>query len=203
MLTSQQRQSYQQADAELDRQTEQRVSDLLSMLSVSNPVEYRAGVLDTMPALVAELSDVSSVIAADMYETAREQSEARGRFVVDLSEPPTVEQVEASSRWALAPVFQAESALSFAEIATLVSVRLEASAARLVRSGGRSTIVDNAARDPGKPRYGRVLSGKKTHCDFCRMLAGRGFVYHTEDSSGVGKDWHDRCGCALALGWNP
>lgn len=199
MLTSQQRQSFQQADADLDSVTGQRVSDLLSMLSVSNPAEYQAGVLDTMPALVAELSDVSAVIAADMYETAREQAEARGRFVVDLSDPPNVDQVEASSRWALAPVFQAESALSFVEIAALVSVRLEASAARLVREGGRRTITENTERDPAKPRYQRFLSARSKHCDFCSMLAGRGAVYHTKDTAGVGKHFHDRCHCYVEL----
>lgn len=202
MLTSQQRQSFQQADADLDVVAGQRVSDLVSMLSVSDPLEFKAGVLDILPGLVAELSDVSALIGADMYETAREQAEARGRFVVDLADPPSAEQVEASSRWALGPLFQAESALTLSEVAALVSANLEASAARLVREGGRRTVTENSARDPAKPRYRRVLSGgKKSHCDFCTMLSGRGFVYHTKDTAGSGKHWHDRCGCRLELGW--
>ena len=199
MLTSQQRQSFQQADADLDVVAGQRVSDLVSMLSVSDPLEFKAGVLDTLPGLVAELSDVSALIGADMYETAREQAEARGRFVVDLADPPSVEQVEASSRWALGPLFQAESALTLSEVAALVSANLEASAARLVREGGRRTVTENSARDPAKPRYQRFLSGRSRHCDFCSMLAGRGAVYHTKDSAGVGRHFHDRCHCYVDL----
>jgi histone H3/H4 len=202
MLTPQQRQQFQQADSDLDGLTAARLDDLLSVLSVSNPLEFKAGVLDTVPGLVAELSDVSALIGADMYETAREQAEARGRFTVDLADPPPVEQVEASSRWALGPLFQAESTLTFAEVAALVSANLEASTARLVRDGGRRTVTRNTERDPAKPRYQRFLSARSKHCDFCTMLAGRGAVYHTKDAAGVGKHWHDRCHCYVDLVFN-
>lgn len=200
MLTPQQRQQFQQADSDLDGLTAARLDDLLSVLSVSNPLEFKAGVLDTVPGLVAELSDVSALISADMYETAREQAEVRGRFTVDLADPPPVEQVEASSRWALGPLFQAESTLTFAEVAALVSDRLGASATRLVRDGGRRTVTDNTARDPSKPRYRRVASA--TGCEFCQMLASRGAVYLSEDRAGSGRHFHDRCSCYVDLIFN-
>lgn len=47
----------------------------------------------------------------------------------------------------------------------------------LKRSAGQ-TMMENAARDPLKPRFARVPGGGET-CKFCLMLASRGFVYHT------------------------
>lgn len=202
MLTPQQRQQFQQADSHLDDLTVDRLADLLAVLSVTNPREFAAVTLDTLPALVAELADVSAVIGAEMYETARDQAEARGNFTVDLAEPPPVEQVEVTTRWALAPMFNPESLLGAAELTALITDRLGAGIPRLVREGGRRTVTENTARDPAEPRYQRFLSARSKHCDFCQMLAGRGAVYHTEDSAGVGKHWHDRCHCYVDLVFN-
>jgi len=203
VLTAEQRRQFHQADSDLDALTVERLLDLLTVLTVTDARDFTAGVMDTLPALVAELGEVSALIGSTMYETARDQSDARGRFTVNLSDPPNTEQVQATARWALAPLFSPENVLGPAELTGLLTARLSAGAPRLVREGGRRTIVDNTARDPARPRYRRVLSaGKKTHCDFCTMLAGRGFVYHTKDTAGAGKHFHDRCGCGLELGFN-
>jgi hypothetical protein len=202
MLTTQQRQQFQLADGHLDDLTVDRLADILSALSVTNPLEFKAATLDTLPALVAELADVSATIGAEMYETARDQAEARGSFVVDLADPPNTEQVEATTRWALGPLFTPEALLGASELAALVQDRMEAGITRLVREGGRRTITENTIRDPAKPRYQRFLSGRSKHCEFCQMLAGRGAVYHTKDTAGVGKHWHDRCHCYVDLVFN-
>lgn len=199
MLTQQQRLQFQAADSNLDDLTVDRLADLLSALSVTNPGEFQAAALDVLPALVAELADVSAVIGAEMYELAREQAEARGSFTVDLADPPPVEQVEATARWALSPMFNPEGLLGASELAALVTDRLNAGIPRLVREGGRRTVTENTDRDPARPRYQRFLSARSKHCDFCQMLAGRGAVYHTKDTAGVGKHWHDRCHCYVDL----
>lgn len=40
----------------------------------------------------------------------------------------------------------------------------------------------NAARDPLRPKWARVPSGTET-CQFCLMLASRGFAYTSEKSA--------------------
>lgn len=47
-------------------------------------------------------------------------------------------------------------------------------------------------------RYARVLGGGET-CSFCMMLAGRGFVYHSEKSA-VGHGFHNHCDCVAMPG---
>src|SRR6478735_6044049 len=199
MLTAEQAQQFRQADADLDELTIARLLELLSLLSVTDPREFSQGVFDTLPGLVAELGDVSALLGASMYETAREQAGARGRFTVDLADPPGVSQVEKTVRWALAPLFSPRNTLPTVDLEKLLTDRLEAGTPRLVREGGRKTVAENTARDPARPKYRRVLSAGSGHCDFCQMLAGRGSVYHSEDSAGAGRHFHDNCHCTVQL----
>ena len=68
------------------------------------------------------------------------------------------------------------------------------------RSAGNS-IVQNGMRDPAKPRFARVPTGAET-CDFCLMLASRGFVYHSEKSAGGLDHWHTNCDCRVVASWD-
>lgn len=68
------------------------------------------------------------------------------------------------------------------------------------RSAGNS-IVQNGMRDPVKPRFARVPAGAET-CEFCLMLASRGFVYHSEKSAGGLTHWHSNCDCRVVAGWD-
>lgn len=194
MLTSQQVRLFQQADDDLDSLTIQRVLELLALLDFTRPDELSDAVLDELPVMVDELSDVSALIAATMYETARDQAGARGTYVVDLSERPPRVQVHESTRWALSPLYTNPDLAP-----TMVADRLTANTPRLVRLGGRKTVVENTVSDPAKPRYRRVLSSSAGHCDFCKMLAGRGAVYRSEDSAGAGSHFHDNCKCRVEL----
>lgn len=69
----------------------------------------------------------------------------------------------------------------------------------LKRSAGR-TMVENAARDPLKPRYARVPSGSET-CRFCLMLASRGFVYSSKRNAGAVNHYHNDCDCRVVCDW--
>lgn len=70
----------------------------------------------------------------------------------------------------------------------------------LKRSAGQ-TMMENAARDPLKPRFARVPSGGET-CRFCLMLAGRGFVYHSKKTAGEFGHYHDNCDCRIVASWD-
>ena len=67
------------------------------------------------------------------------------------------------------------------------------------RAAGYS-MTENAAHDSLNPRYARVPTGAET-CDFCLMLASRGFVYRSKASAGAVNHWHDGCDCRVAVGW--
>ena len=60
----------------------------------------------------------------------------------------------------------------------------------------------NIAADPTRPRWARVPRGRVT-CAFCTMLAGRGFVYTSEDAAGggLGNVYHAHCDCEPVPSW--
>ena len=62
------------------------------------------------------------------------------------------------------------------------------------RVAGDNTIRNCAANGV---RYARVPTGPDT-CDWCVMLASRGFVYHTEDSALAAR--HHGCDCVVCAG---
>jgi hypothetical protein len=61
------------------------------------------------------------------------------------------------------------------------------------------TVLNNGNRDRVKPRYARVPTGSET-CDFCLMLASRGFVYHTEATAKGEHGVHAHCRCIVVPG---
>ena len=70
------------------------------------------------------------------------------------------------------------------------------------RSAGESMFA-NGRRDKRKPKYARVPTGDET-CDFCLMLASRGFVYSSEATAGAIKldHYHSGCNCRVICQWD-
>ena len=55
----------------------------------------------------------------------------------------------------------------------------------------------NLRNDPRKPKWARVPTGPET-CEFCIMLASRGFAYHSEESA---SHVHANCDCRIVPGF--
>jgi hypothetical protein len=66
-----------------------------------------------------------------------------------------------------------------------------------IKVAAAQTCLNNAKVDPVKPRFARVPTGDET-CDFCLMLASRGFVYHTEAAASHA---HANCDCRVTPSW--
>ncbi|KFI94558.1 ADP-ribosyltransferase [Bifidobacterium stellenboschense] len=68
-------------------------------------------------------------------------------------------------------------------------------------ASARYTMEYNLSHDPTGPRWARVTGGARP-CAFCVMLAGRGFVYHSEETAKLGGSFHDgHCHCTAIPGW--
>ena len=67
-----------------------------------------------------------------------------------------------------------------------------------IKVAAAQTCLNNAKRDRRKPRFARVPNGTET-CDFCLMLASRGFVYHTEAAA---SHTHASCDCRVIPSWD-
>ena len=69
-----------------------------------------------------------------------------------------------------------------------------------MKRSANMSVVENGRRDPRRVRYARVPTGAET-CDFCLMLASRGFVYQSEGTAGAGHT-HYACDCRCIPGWD-
>ena len=167
---------------------------LVGMLDLSSPEAARDAVLEIMPQLVREYGEIASTAAAEWYEDIRAAAGVTTRHTTALSGGADMAQVEASARYATGHLF-GENPLA---MTGLLGGMLQ----RYIMYGMRDTVRRNTASDRARPRYARVPSGAKT-CAFCEMLASRGFVYHSEASSGdaarkgFGDDFHDDCDCQV------
>lgn len=138
-----------------------------------------------IPQLINRYGLMAAAVAADWYE-ALTGTEA---FLPDSYNE---EAFQASTRWALDPLFQKEVSEADRKAALR---RLTAAAVRHTRQHARNTIDGSVRRSGGKVRYARRVTGATT-CDFCLMLASRGPVYGTvEDAGGASNQYHDNCDC--------
>jgi hypothetical protein len=164
-------------------------------LDFSRPEAARDGLLAVVPRLVARYGDVAATVAADWYEQTRAaQLAARyGTFRTVLAAGIAAEAVESTVRYAAGHLFTDDPGQAL--------LLLNGAVQRQTLQTARTTILDNAARDPARPVWQRVASGPKT-CDFCAMLIGRGAVYATRATAGGdGNDYHDHCDCQPVVSW--
>lgn len=66
------------------------------------------------------------------------------------------------------------------------------------RKAANECVEFNAKNDPKKPRWARIPTGVET-CQFCIMLASRGFVYHSEETASHA---HAHCDCRVIPSWD-
>lgn len=146
-----------------------------------------------MPDLVQTYGDMGATLAADFYDELREESPAVSRaYSARLGDAAKIDQVRASTRWAMGPLFGRSDNPGPAQAIT----NLAGSTKRLVLVSSRSTVRVNVAEDPDAIGWRRVGDGDS--CPFCRMLIGRGEVYSAETAR-FGA--HDRCGCQAEPAW--
>ena len=69
-----------------------------------------------------------------------------------------------------------------------------------MKRSANMSVVENGRRDPKRVRYARVPTGSET-CDFCLMLASRGFVYQSESTASA-SHVHSHCDCRVTPGWD-
>lgn len=141
-----------------------------------DPTKVREALLTFFPELLAVYGEASAVLGADWYDMLRNVPPSAARFRANLASPPSVEQAQATARWAIGPLFKDDP--DPAGVLTL----LMGSTQRLVRQPGRDSVFNAAAGDPVRTGVARVPRGLTT-CRFCTMLASRGPVYRSEVSA--------------------
>lgn len=155
--------------------------------------QAREALLDVLPPLADAYGEASATLAADWYDELRDQAGIAKRFAAVPADAIPREQAEALARWAVGPMFAADPAKETA------LAKAQGGVQRLVANMDRLTIAKSTGLDPAGARFARVASAGG--CPFCRMLAGRGAVYHSEATAG-GHQYHDHCHCIVVPSWD-
>lgn len=161
----------------------------VAALDLGRPDAARDALLEIVPAVVQQYGTASATVGANFYDTARRAAGAAGNFQALLIPPDTDAAREATRRLA---------GWLYTDTPTALLPGLDAVVDRLVQGAGRQTIT--AAADQEHVRYARVPTSTVV-CDFCAMLAGRGFVYSSADAAGESWEYHNHDGCEVVPSW--
>lgn len=175
--------------------SERELSAFLLSLDFNDVIATTNALEIFMPALVAEYGEIGAAVAVDFYDELREAGGATKPFKAQMAELPEQKAIQASVRWAVGPLFQAE------KDPVQVFSNLTEVNDRFVKAAPRNTIFYSGQKDTSKTFFARVPSGSKT-CEFCLMLASRGAVYANAKKAGETKKFHGHCDCSIIPMWD-
>ena len=156
-----------------------------------NIAQCRDLVIQALAAVMPTYTTMAAQASADFYDAARELvvGEKMGaRAISDFDMRKTEGAVRGFVRFVLRD-----------DVQTFNDQVLQRIDYEMKRSANMS-VVENGRRDPKKVRYARVPTGAET-CDFCLMLASRGFVYQSEGTASA-SHCHSSCDCRVTPGWD-
>lgn len=148
---------------------------LVEALRQPNPIRMRDDLLGAVPELLQPYVTASGELSAVWYEDLRAASELPGSLSAIVDADVSIDRYDALVRWSMAPLFGTSTS-------TLESLIVNG-AQRIIAGGSRRTIDANARADVASTSWARVA--QPDACEFCKMLAGRGAVYRSEQSAGM------------------
>ena len=159
-----------------------------------NIAECRELVLQALATVMPTYTDMAAQASADFYDATRELvvGEKIGAQAISGYDPRKTDgAVRGFVRFVLD-----------GRVETFNDQVLQRIDYEMKRSAGESMFA-NGRRDPRRPKYARVPTGSET-CDFCLMLASRGFVYSSEATAGAVKldHYHAGCSCRVICQWD-
>ena len=154
-----------------------------------NIAECRDIVLQALAAVMPTYTDAAAQVGADMYDAVRREAvgEAMGAVALSGYEP---DATEGAIRAFVQDIVDGKPAEQFNR---RVLERIDSD----IRSAENSSVAENAARDPLRPKFSRVPTGPET-CEWCIMLASRGFVYTSRKAASHS---HPGCDCRIVQGY--
>lgn len=178
----------------LSAEAQARVLNILRAIewTPENIAARRELVVRALDMVLPEYATLAARASADFYDAARMLSvgEALGARAYSGYDPAAT---EGAIRAFVQKIVDGKPVETFDNL-VLSRVDYE------LRRAANYCITANGRRDQLKPKYARVPTDAET-CDFCLMLASRGFVYHSVSSAAVDHT-HDSCDCRVVPGFS-
>lgn len=173
-----------------------KMRQMLYEVDLSDIDSARAQIADIMGLVVGASDAMASTMAAGFYDGIREyQTGAALGATADSGWEPD------STKRAVYGITDRLAKAETPSISMVEGLLVQRIGYEVKRSAGR-TMYSNGQRDPNKPKFARIPMGGDS-CEFCRMLASRGFAYNSEKSAGKHNPdhYHDGCRCEVVCSW--
>ena len=166
--------------------------DALSQIDYSADVaDVRNAVISIMQPACGASSTMAARLAADFYDGLRARFGIDDGFSAEVDSQRVPEATEGAVRAFAQDLVDGKPVEQF--VSKCVD-RIDYE----TRLAANKCIEFNAKNDPKKPRWARIPTGAET-CQFCIMLASRGFVYHSEETASHA---HAHCDCRVVPSWD-
>lgn len=170
------------------------IRPLLEGIEYTSIADLRNQVIGIMDAVCSASADYSAAFTAEMYDAIRAEAvdgDDYSALTVSNRDP---DETEGAVR---AFVGEVDKNNDYGRFVNLLLDRLD----REIKVASGECVMENARRDPAKPRFARIPTGLET-CPFCIMLASRGFVYVSAETAGANDHYHPNCDCRVVPGFD-
>lgn len=177
----------------LSRAAQDMVRRQLEGIEFKDIADLRRQVIAILDAACGASSETAAAYAAEFYDDVR-QAQAGSRLGAVADPAYSSEAVEGAVRAMVGIVDKGAPWEQFVrEVLGRADYEVKRAAGECVKA--------NTLRDPLRPKWARVPSGAET-CEFCLMLASRGFVYASAETAGGKGHYHPNCDCRIIQGYD-
>lgn len=184
--------NYSKALNVVSEQARRKLADALSQIDYTQDVAtIRNAVIAVMQPACGASTQVAAQLAADFYDGLRVRFGVMDDFEAEPQSLRIPDATDGAVR-AFAQDLVEEKPLSDFIGKCVDRIDYE------TRRAANECVAYNAKKDPKKPKWARVPAGAET-CEWCIMLASRGFAYLSEESASHS---HAHCDCRIVPSWD-
>jgi hypothetical protein len=187
---------FSDAIEQIDKEAKTKLRAYLKQVDLSDPERAREHIAEIVERVVGATDAMAASMAAGFYDGIREHQlgEKMGALADSGRDP-------ASTKRATYGITSRLTKEDEPDISLVEGLLVQRIGYEVKRSVG-NTMYRNGQRDPRKPKFARIPVGGDS-CEFCRMLASRGFAYNSELTAGkYDQDhYHDGCRCEVVCSW--
>lgn len=170
----------------------------VKLVDALSKIDYTADIADIRNAVIAIMqpacgasTQVAARLAAEFYDGLRARFGIDDDYVAEVDSQRVPEATSGAVRAFVQDIVDGKPLESFIN---LCGERIDYE----TRRAANECVAYNAKRDPRRPKWARIPAGAET-CQFCIMLASRGFTYQSEE---VASHAHANCDCRIVPSWD-
>lgn len=175
----------------VSRDAQSRLVKALSGFEVEDIAVARDEIIAIMDTILGPYTDNIAAIAAEFYDGLRRWYGIADNYTAQAESLRDPAATDGAVRAFMETQVKGEP---FEALETLLTERVDYE----IKRAANECVAYNCKRDPKKPKWARVPTGADT-CDFCIMLASRGFAYQSEETASHA---HANCDCRIVPSWS-